>query len=210
MDMYVSEEERVEALKRWWKENRNSLLIGLLLGLLVVSGWRYWQAQQQAQHEEASLIFHRLSEAALIRQPLEAQKLAERLIEGYGSTTYAEFARLSLAKFKVVSGDLEAAKLRLEEELRLGKNEALKDLARLRLARVLLARGEYAQGLELLGQSKGESSQFDGLLQEVRGDLLRGEKRLEEARAAYLAAKEKENRSPLLDLKIHDLPPAHR
>lgn len=208
MDMYASDEERVEALARWWKENRNSLIIGLLVGLSIVSGWRYFETQKKVQHEDASLLFHRLSESVAHHQPVEATKLAEQLLESYASTVYAEFARFALAKTKVDAGDLEAAKLRLEEELKLGKEVALKDLARLRLARVLLAKGDYAQGLQVLDQPKQGSGKFDPLLAEVRGDLLRGEQHIEQARAAYLNAKQLGNRSPLLDLKIHDLPPA--
>jgi len=134
--------------------------------------------------------------------------MGQHLIEEHASTTYAEFARLTLAKLKVEAGDLEAAKLRLEEEVKQGHDETLKELARLRLARVLLARGEADAGLALLKGTESSVGKFSALFEEVRGDLLSAAQRPEEARIAYQKAKEQGNRSPLLDLKLHDLPAA--
>ena len=208
METYLTEEERVEALQRWWKENKSSLFVGLVMGLLIIIGWKYWQGHQQAQREQASLTYHLMGRAIAAKQPEEAVKMGQQLIESYPSTTYAEFARISLAKLKVEAGDLEAAKLRLEEEVKQGHDETLKELARLRLARVLLARGEADAGILLLQGTQSTAGKFSALFEEVRGDLLIAAKRPEEARTAYQKAKELGNRSPLLDLKIHDLPAA--
>ncbi|MEY4685655.1 MAG: hypothetical protein RLZ25_2114 [Pseudomonadota bacterium] len=208
METYLTEEERLEALQRWWKESKSSLFVGVVMGLLIITGWKYWQAHQQAQREEASLTYHLMGRAITAKQPEEAIKLGQQLIESYPSTTYAEFSRITLAKLKVEAGDLEAAKLRLEEEVKQGHDETLKELARLRLARILLARGEADAGLTLLKGTETTAGKFSALLEEVRGDLLIAAKRPEEARAAYQKAKELGNRSPLLDLKIHDLPAA--
>ena len=208
METYLTEEERVEALQRWWKENKSSLFMGLAMGLLIIIGWKYWQGHQQAQREQASLTYHLMGRAIAAKQPEEAVKMGQQLIESYPSTTYAEFARISLAKLKVEAGDLEAARLRLEEEVKQGHDETLKELARLRLARVLLARGEADAGIVLLQGTESTAGKFSALFEEVRGDLLIAAKRPEEARTAYQKAKELGNRSPLLDLKIHDLPAA--
>ena len=208
METYLTEEERVEALQRWWKENRSSLAWGVIMGLAVIAGWKYWQGHQQVQREQASFAYHIVGQALTAKKPDEAAKAAEHLIENYSSTTYADFARITLAKLKASAGDLEAAKLRLEEEVNQGHDETLKDLARLRLARVLLAQGNFDAGLSVLKNSDKTAGQFSALLEEVRGDLLVATKRTEEGRSAYLKAKELGNRSPLLELKIHDLPAA--
>lgn len=206
MDMYLSEEERVEALQRWWKQNRNSIFTGLLIGLLLVTGWRYWQSHQQTEREQASETFHRLTQSLAAKQPQEASRFAERLIEASGSTIYADFARLTLAKIKADGGDLAAARLRLEEEVNQGRHPALKAVARLRLARVLYALGEFDKGLQWLDGEMPADGELRALALEVRGDLLAGAGRVAEARTAFLEAKSKGNRSPLLDLKLHDLP----
>lgn len=210
MDMYLSEEERVEALQRWWKANRNSIFTGLVIGLLMVSGWRYWQSQQQSAREQASETFHRLTQAMTAKQTVEASRFAERLIEASGSTIYADFARLALAKIKADAGDLAAARLRLEEEVNQARHPALKAVARVRLARVLYALGEFDQGLKSLDSDLPADGELRALALEVRGDLLAGAGRIADARAAFLEAKSGGNRSPLLDLKLHDLPAASR
>jgi predicted negative regulator of RcsB-dependent stress response len=207
METYLTEEERVEALKRWWKDNKSSVISGLILGLVVIAGWKMWQAHQLDGQERASLAYHQLTQAAEAKQVDSALKLGDRLIQEHASTTYAEYARLILAKLKVDSGDLEGARLALEEQLSKGKDDVLKSLARLRLGRVLLAKGDIEGGLKSLsGATEKTAGSFLGLYEELRGDLLVAGKRPSEARAAYMKAKELGDPSPLLELKINDLP----
>ena len=207
METYLTEEERVEALKRWWKDNKSSVISGLILGLVVIAGWKMWQAHQLDGQERASLAYHQLTQAAEAKQVDSALKLGDRLIQEHASTTYAEYARLILAKLKVDSGDLEGARLALEEQLSKGKDDVLKSLARLRLVRVLLAKGDIEGGLKSLsGATEKTAGSFLGLYEELRGDLLVAGKRPSEARAAYMKAKELGDPSPLLELKINDLP----
>ncbi len=207
METYLTEEERVEALKRWWKDNKSSVISGLILGLVVIAGWKMWQAHQLDGQERASLAYHQLTQAAEAKQVDSALKLGDRLIQEHASTTYAEYARLILAKLKVDSGDLEGARLALEEQLSKGKDDVLKSLARLRLGRVLLAKGDIEGGLKSLsGATEKTAGSFLGLYEELRGDLLVAGKRPSDARAAYMKAKELGDPSPLLELKINDLP----
>ena len=207
METYLTEEERVEALKRWWKDNKSSVISGLILGLVVIAGWKMWQAHQLDGQERASLAYHQLTQAAEAKQVDSALKLGDRLIQEHASTTYAEYARLILAKLKVDSGDLEGARLALEEKLSKGKDDVLNSLARLRLGRVLLAKGDIEGGLKSLsGATEKTAGSFLGLYEELRGDLLVAGKRPSEARAAYMKAKELGDPSPLLELKINDLP----
>lgn len=207
MEIYSSDEERLEALQRWWKENKSSIFGGLLLGLAVIAGWKMWQSNKLETAEQASLVFHQLTEATRAKQNDAALKLGERLIQQYPSTSYAEYARLFLAKLKVESGDLDGAAKILEEELNKTRDEPLKSLTRLRLGRVLLAKGAVDQALKLLDSSTGQASgEFAGLYEELRGDLLVAAKRPAEARAAYAKSQTLGNVSPLLELKLNDLP----
>jgi predicted negative regulator of RcsB-dependent stress response len=91
--------------------------------------------------------------------------------------------------------------------LSLSKDEAMKSLTRLRLGRVMLAKGEVEPALKLLDSASAEQvGKFAGLYEELRGDLQAAAKRPAEARAAYAKAKELGNASPLLELKLNDLP----
>lgn len=207
MEIYENEEERLEAVQRWWKENKQSMFGGVLLGVAVVVGWNMWQGNKFATAEQASGLYQQLTQASEAKQAESAQKLAERIIQQYASTAYAEYARLFLAKFKTEAGDLPAAKTLLEEALAKSGDDNLKHLARLRLGRVMLASGEVDPALKLIEPASGsQSGKFAGLYEELKGDLYAAAKRPNDARMAYEKAKEQGANSPLLELKLNDLP----
>jgi predicted negative regulator of RcsB-dependent stress response len=209
METYLTEEERVEALQRWWKENKQSIFGGVLLGAAVIAGWNMWQGNRRATAEQASVVFQQMAKATEAKQTDAAAKLGERLVEQYGSTAYAEYARLFLAKLKADAGDLSGAKKMLEEELAKSGDENLKALARLRLGRAMLAAGEVEPALKMLEPFFGDKvGKFGGLYEELRGDLFVAAKRPGDARKAYEKAKELGEASPLLELKLNDLPAA--
>jgi predicted negative regulator of RcsB-dependent stress response len=63
VEIYETEEEQLDAVKRWWKENGQSTIIGLVLGVAVILGWNYWQSHKKAQSEQASAIYSQLIQA---------------------------------------------------------------------------------------------------------------------------------------------------
>jgi predicted negative regulator of RcsB-dependent stress response len=209
METYMTEEERLEALQRWWKENKQSVFGGVLLGAAVIAGWNMWQGNRRATAEQASVVFQQMVKATEAKQTDPAVKLGERIIEQYGSTAYAEYARLFLAKLKAEAGDLAGAKKMLEEELAKSSDDNLKALARLRLGRAMLAAGEVEPALKMLEPFSGDKlGKFGGLYEELRGDIFVAAKRPGDARKAYEKAKELGEPSPLLELKLNDLPAA--
>ena len=51
---HLSEEEQIEAVKRWWAANGMQTI---LAAVLVVGGyfcWQYWEQEQQLQTDQAS------------------------------------------------------------------------------------------------------------------------------------------------------------
>ncbi|MGX2041904.1 YfgM family protein [Methylocaldum sp. MU1018] len=209
MEVYLTEEERLEALKRWWKENRQSLIVGVLLGIAVIVGWNMWQGNVRSQNEQASSLYQQMLKAGETRQTEPAIKLGERVIATYPSTAYADYARLLLAKLKVDANDLAGAKAALEEALGKTKDENLKHIARLRLGRVMLASGETAPALSLVEPlTRAQMGKFAGLYEDLKGDLYAASNRPDQARKAYEAAQELGEPSPLLELKLNDLPTA--
>ncbi|SMF93517.1 Putative negative regulator of RcsB-dependent stress response [Methylomagnum ishizawai] len=203
----LSEEERLEALHRWWKTNKQSAFLGVLLGLAMVGAWNMWQNNRRGTVEQASNLYQQLLKASEARQTDPALKLSERLIEQYGSTSYAEYARLFLAKAKADKGDLAGAKQALEQALAKSHDDNLKALARLRLGRALLAGGETDVALKLIEPvTEQQTGKLAGLYEELKGDLYAAAKRPADARLAYGKAKELGENSPLLELKLNDLP----
>jgi len=207
VETYLTEEERLEALQRWWKENRQSLVLGVLLGVAIIIGWNMWQANVRSQNEQASNLYLQMLKASETKQTESAINLGERVVTTYPSTAYADYARLLLAKLRVESGDLSAAKAVLEEMLAKTKDDNIKHIARLRLGQVMLASGETDQALSMLEPLTVEQmGKFAGLYHELKGDLYAASNRPDQARAAYQAAKAFGEISPLLELKLDNLP----
>jgi predicted negative regulator of RcsB-dependent stress response len=206
-----SEEEQVEALKRWWNENGKSLLAGIAIAILGVVGWNYYQDMEQQEAETASAYYQRLlgnasagqlgdNERAAIKQ--DAQTLKDEFSDG----AYAQYAALMLAKVAVAESDLEKAESELRWLLNNADESELVELANLRLAQVLQAQGRLPQALELV-QDKADA--WQGRRLEVKGDILLAQGDKTAARAAYASAKkiaaEQGANTALLSLKLDNL-----
>lgn len=205
MEIYDTEEESLEALKRWWKENGHSTIIGLGLGIAIILGWNYWQDHKKAQAEQASALYGQLIQAIGADKKDSAEKLAERIHEQYPKTEYAAYSGFFLAKLKVQQGDLAKAQAILKD-IAAGSNKELSNIAKIRQVRLMLASGEYEQGLQLINNvDPATSTSFSGNYDELVGDLYVALDRLDEARSSYQKALENGYKSPLLQIKIDDL-----
>jgi predicted negative regulator of RcsB-dependent stress response len=206
VEIYNSEEEQVAALKRWWKENGTSALVGIAAGIVLIVAWNLWKGHQQERSVQASALYEQLLMAADAKQTESAQKIAERLTADYGGTAYASYAGLMLAKLEVGAGKLDLAKLTLQATLDSSAEEELKHVARIRLVQLMLAKGEYEEGLKLIAAVDPASAQgFAANYDELSGDFYVALNRLDEARTAYQNAQREGQGSPLLQLKIDDL-----
>ena len=67
MAEHLTEEEQLEALKRWWKENGQSTIIGVLLAVSGYLGWTFWQDSQRSSAEAASAIYQDLIDAVSVQ-----------------------------------------------------------------------------------------------------------------------------------------------
>ena len=203
--MYDTEEEQVEALKAWWKENGRSIIIGTILGAGLIVGWNFWKEHQQSQAEQASALYGQLLVFVNQEKSDSANKTAEQLIEQYPSSSYANYAKLMQAKLKVSAKDMDAAKSILENLLKSNDIE-LQNVARIRLVRLMLATGEYEKGLQLIAEANPASSDsFSASYDELTGDLYVALNRLGEARTAYQNALRAGQNSPLLQFKLDDI-----
>lgn len=205
MEIYDTEEEQLDALKKWWKENGQSAVVGLLVGIVMILGWNYWQDHKKGQASEASALYDQLLKALAADQKDSADKLAERIQQQFGSSDYATFGGLAQAKIKVEKGDLAAAKTILEK-LAAGSNQEAANVAKIRLVRLMMATGEYEKGLQLINDiDPAKTGSFSGNFDELVGDLYVALDRLDQARTSYRKAMESGVKSPLLQFKIDDL-----
>ena len=206
MVIYDTEEEQVAAIKGWWKENGISTIAGVTVGIVMIVGWNYWQSSQQDKAYQASALFEQLQESLIKQDNDSSEKIAERITTEYDSTAYANYAALLLAKTKVQQGDLEAAKTILEQQMNSASSVELKNIARIRLIKLLQATNENEKGLQLIAEVDQSTSQgFSATYDELTGDLYVALDRLGEARTAYKSAVRAGANTPLLQFKLDDI-----
>ncbi|MDM8546435.1 tetratricopeptide repeat protein [Candidatus Venteria ishoeyi] len=168
---YETEEEQVEAIKKWWKENGNSVLIGLTLGFGLLFGWRFWQGHVQTQAELASYAYEqvlnasRQSEANEALQNSTANSL-KQLRDDHTGSAYTALASLLDAKQKKQAPAQES----LDWVISHSELKELKDLARLHKARLLVAEKNFDVAKTLLAQL--QNTVFKSLAEELQGDML--------------------------------------
>jgi predicted negative regulator of RcsB-dependent stress response len=203
--IYDSEEEQLEAVKAWWRENGTSTLVGVAVGIALIAGWNYWRTHQQEKTAQASNIYSQLVKSAQANNPAAVEPLNNRLRAEFGDTSYAAYAGLQQAKLKVQKGDLAGAKAVLQEVIG-QSNKELSHIARLRLVRLMLATGEHEQGLQLINEvDPAVKAGFSASYDELAGDLYVAMDRLDEARTAYQNALNGGGQSSLLKIKLDDL-----
>ncbi|KAA1173884.1 tetratricopeptide repeat protein [Marinobacter salinexigens] len=206
-----TEEEQIQAIKDWWKNNGTSLLIGVGAALAIVFGWQAWQNHQAEQRTKAANEFANLINA-FSNQADETsgdtvEYVAKTLREDFADSAYAVYGNLILARQQLTADQPEAAidslKWALEKS---GDNQALALVVRNRLARAQFAAEQYDAALATI-DSAGEADSFNAIFSELKGDILLAQGDREGARAAYLAAREEaqQGRSGVLDLKLSDL-----
>lgn len=204
MELYETEEQQVEALKKWWKENGTSSLIGLGIGITAILGWNYWLDYKKEQNGKASAIYDQLLKDVAENKTTEVDTLTNKLKTEFNATEYATYGVLIQAKTKVEAGDLIGAKSLLENLA--NQSNDLSQLAKLRLVRLYLATGEFEKGLQLVGQINQKNIVgFEGNYDELVGDLYVALDRTDEARTAYEKALREGYNSPLLQFKLDDL-----
>ncbi|WP_172118613.1 YfgM family protein [Halomonas hibernica] len=188
-----SEEEQLDIVKRWWKENGTSLIAGAALAAAGVFGWNAWQNYQQGQSEAASVRYQQLINVAMAneldeQQTASARELISELTDDYGKTLYAELALLMDARLAVQQGDIDAAKVSLEQVADNSSRRYVQSLAWLRLARIEVANGNPEAALALLDEPISEA--LAAQQANVRGDAYAALGQTDQARSAWQNAQE--------------------
>ena len=212
MSAHLTEEEQIEAFKRWWKDNGANTVAVIVIAVAGYFGWQGWTANKQAQREGASAMFQQLSDIAASntgsdlseQQLIEVAKLGEQIKEQYKSSQYAINAALILAKYAVQEDNLDEARKQLAWAERRAEEPAVKAVINQRIARVALAQGNHDEALGLVATAPLE--QFTSAYAEVRGDVLAAKGDKQKAYEAYQQAlttlpNEQSNRRQLLEMK---------
>jgi len=181
---YETEDQQVEALKKWWKENGSSLVIGLVVGVSSLFGWRYYTEQNSIHAVQASDIYMQVIQSTVTKDINDKTvDFQNKLINEYSDTPYAALSALALAKIEYEKDNSDAATAQLELAIKHANDEIIKQIASLRLASVYIEQKKYDEALALLNAKHDDA--YDAQYEELKGDLYSAKGETTEARAAY-------------------------
>jgi predicted negative regulator of RcsB-dependent stress response len=198
---YLTDEEQLARLKSWWDENGISTIVGLVLVVVGVVGWRWYDSYREDAIAKASDLYHEF----LASEGVARDTIAQTISSEVAGTAYHALALMHLARDAVASGDYDGADLHLQAAISAAPEPELADIARLRLARVQQQGDRSDAALQTLGAIRGEG--FRSHVAELKGDihLARGERLLaHESYSAGLADETDQNRRPILEMKVAD------
>lgn len=153
----IEEEQEINLLKDWWKDNGKVIIVAFILGIVGVLGWRFWQSYQANQIAEASTRYSDMVDfAQQDHQSGKADSLSQ-FVQAHEKSTYAVFALLDDAKKAVNRQDYSGAEKSLKQALSQSQDTILTSLAALRLSLVQLQTGQFDTALESLNLIKGSS-----------------------------------------------------
>ena len=189
MPLDLEEQEQVAELKAWWTQHGNLIVAVVLAAALAFAGWQGWRWYSTNQAVQAAAHFDTLAKAAQAGDAKALRDAAGTLIESYPRTLYASMGALVAARFHFDRNDLKSAKAQLQWAVEHARSEEFRDLARLRLAAILLDEKAYDEALKVLDAK--HSPAYDSQFAALRGDVLVAKNQPAEARAAYQLALDK-------------------
>lgn len=207
MTDYLTEQEQIDLLKNWLKQYSFVIITGILVGVIIITGWRYWQQRQAKELANASYVYDEMLTQASQNDAKSTLVTAQKLLNNYSHTVYAQMAALMLAKNAVSKNDFKEAEKQLNWVVQHSYVASFRQIARLRLARVLMAEHKPQEVLKLL--QTVEDKNFTGLIDEIKGDAYLALNNRTMARQSYQEALRElpkaESVRPLLQMKYEDL-----
>ncbi len=207
MALDLEEQEQLDELKAWWKRHGIFVIAVVTAFVMGVSGWKAWQTWTSKQSGEASVLFDRAMQAVGGNDAKGVKDLTGQIMESHARSGYATPAAWLAGKTNFTAGDLKSAQAQYQYALDHAKDPGLVQMARLRLATVLVDLKNLDEALKLLETPHDPA--FVGLYAHLKGDVLALKNKPQEARAAYKLALEKlDPQSPLkalVEIKLDGL-----
>lgn len=199
-----TEEEQVEQIKQWIKENGWGIAIGLLVGFGGIFSWNYYQTYQQQQSVKARSVY-----LTLINNPEKSPTIKADLQANYPESSYVKYANLMLAKNAVKAKDYPKALDYLQPLLN-DENTIIASITQLRASSIYLQTGDYERALSVLdNDTYNQEDEFEVLYNQLKGDIYLAQKNIVSAKEHYqLAIQKLDNDSrlkQLIQIKLSDL-----
>ncbi|MGL5046731.1 MAG: tetratricopeptide repeat protein [Shewanella sp.] len=203
MEIYSTEEQQVDAIKQFWKDYGNSILIGAVVGLGGLYAWNYYSDVKVAQAEEASKAFQKLTTTSIDEAAMLAG--AAEFSKSHDQKGYQALLELIVAKTAVEAKDYPKAIDALNKVIAAKPGAGLDVIATLRLARVQAEQGQIDAALASLDKITDKA--FFAQRDELKGDFLVRQGEVDKAKTAYQAAMDNGGVviSPALKIKLDSL-----
>lgn len=207
MTDYLTEQEQIEILKNWIKQYSLVILAGVVIAVLTITVWRYWQQRQIKILTHASSVYDEMLTKRAQNDLGATLVQAKKLFSHYSKTVYGQLAAFMLARDAITKKNYPEAEKQLHWVLNKSDTPAIRQIARIRLGRLFVAENKPEEAIAIL--KKVEDKTFDGLTDEVRGDAYLAMKQVDQARKAYqqaiAALPQAEEIRPLLQMKYDNL-----
>lgn len=186
MSVYMTEDEQLETMKKWWRRYGNIVTVFLSLILLSIAGFRYMHWHHDKLTQQASVTYEHMMIALSNQNIKSVRSYANELIKDYNHSVYSDVAHMTLAKIYVSKNKLEKAKEELLAVANKSDMTALKQMAKIRMARILAAEKSYSNALKELGTIDDQT--YLPVINELKGDIYGANGQYQEAITAYRLA----------------------
>ena len=185
----LEEQEQLAQLRAWWKDNASTVVALIAVAAISLAAWQGWRSWQAGQAQQAAALYDTLAKAVRGGDAKSLGDAGGTLVESFPRTLYASMGALAAARFHFERGDLKNARAQLRWVMERSPSDELRDLARLRLAGVMLDDKAPDEALALL-EAK-HAAAMDAQYAALKGDVLVAKNQPAEAKAAYRLALEK-------------------
>ncbi len=179
----MAEDEDLQRIKEWWKNNGTSIVVGIAIGIAGIAGFNGWNLYTANARETASAIYEQLRLSAAEDKLDAVAELGRELRDDYDSTPYAATGALLEAAVQYQGGNVDSARRALEWVLDNGAESGVVHAARIRLAYLELGEGN-ADTVLALTSVKGQGG-FESHYAELRAEALAAQGKVDESRQAY-------------------------
>lgn len=181
----LEEQEQLDALKAWWNTHGNNVMLAVTALCVVFAAFQGWKYYQHKQSVEASAQYEALVQLD-IKDTKQVRSISGQLMDKYAGTPYAARAALMAARANYEAGDAKSAHAQAEWAMKHAKEDAVKSIAQLQLAGLLLDEKKYDEALKTLAEKYDPA--YDGLISDLKGDILAAQGKKSDARKAYAEA----------------------
>ncbi|KTD75054.1 YfgM family protein [Legionella waltersii] len=186
MSVYMTEEEQLDQIKKWWRRYGNMITMTLSVILLCIAGYRYWNWHQDKIKQQASATYENMMVALSNKNIKSVRAYAGDLIKNYNNTIYSDVAHMTMAKVYVDKSKLPEAIHELQIVATNSKMTPLKQIAKIRIARLMAGEKSYTNALNEL--SVVDDPIYLPVINELKGDIYSAKGQYQEAISAYREA----------------------